>query len=224
MSVLDRIRNCELYVNVFKIVKHDLPCHMVNETAELLTLAERGERMRWIPCSERFPEVGQNVLANRIFTHGITGYQILRFGKLQNTPHWFYQDSYLSLNAVTHWMPLPESPAENDSPDETAESTKPDKPNMKEVAYNFFDLSWVRRTEILNKLNLLDEEDKGKNHVYILEKIMAKVKQRNCMDALWQEIKLAKGNNEPSENDRTGELPKVNVASKWLASRFEAVK
>lgn len=75
-------------------------------------------------------------------------------------------------------MPLPEPP-------------KNDKPSIKTIVYGFMDLSFVKRESILRKLSLLDQEDRGIDHVKILEKIMSKVKERNYMDVFWREIELA---------------------------------
>jgi phage shock protein A len=68
------------------------------------------ERDRWIPVSEKLPEVGQEV---EIFTTSMRRFIVIRDGNyfefcLQGTRYAFHwQDD------VTHWRPLPAPPAEH---------------------------------------------------------------------------------------------------------------
>lgn len=64
---------------------------------------------RWIPVSERLPEVGQRILvyceSKTIKMHVTTcTYMAGRFGSKQFSRH---------VRNVTHWMPLPEPPKED---------------------------------------------------------------------------------------------------------------
>ena len=72
-------------------------------------LREQGER-RWIPVTERMPEIGQKCLiANREIV--VRGW--LRPDGVWKT--WVSSDelwSKFSLHTPTHWMPLPEPPKE----------------------------------------------------------------------------------------------------------------
>lgn len=62
--------------------------------------------MNWIKCSDRLPESIETVLiviSGRVFC----GYLSM------NEEHGFYipsGDIYMDLNAVSHWMPLPQPP------------------------------------------------------------------------------------------------------------------
>ncbi len=75
---------------------------------ELLKLAELGERMEWVPCSERLPEDNQEVdvyltIGKRFFD--------LKYVKNHNG---FLDGGYeFDMDEVTHWRP-----AENDRPEE----------------------------------------------------------------------------------------------------------
>lgn len=67
---------------------------------------------KWIPVTERLPEHGKSVLCYKRL-----GYmQILQFN--ERTDRWYGWDCSFPLRAVTHWMPLPNSPEGGDS-DET---------------------------------------------------------------------------------------------------------
>lgn len=60
-----------------------------------------------------------------------------------------------------------------------------DNLDTKTLVYRFMNLSYLTRTTILSKLNLLDEEDEGVNHVDILQKILQKAKTRNLLEEMW---------------------------------------
>lgn len=65
--------------------------------------------LRWIPVAERLPEKGEIVLAcgKRHATSGM--FQ----GALRNNPKlWHWKGN--TLKEVTHWMPLPEPPKEDE--------------------------------------------------------------------------------------------------------------
>ena len=79
---------------------------------------------KWIPVSERLPESDGNYLvAKKIFNNSIMQ-DVLRFAKdgrkvdkydfhrgWKNV--WYYYDSewgHITVDSVTHWMPLPEPP------------------------------------------------------------------------------------------------------------------
>lgn len=108
MNVLDRIKNgksvvCDYYEQETRMI----PGVIKNEqaTAELLALAERGARYRWVPVSERLPKENQMVdamadgerEANLIFYKGKFTYG---------------DDFYVNVDNVTHWMPIPDKPEE----------------------------------------------------------------------------------------------------------------
>ena len=72
----------------------------------------RGER-RWIPVSEVLPETRTNVLAyDGNFPHSVTSFRVVSLSI--DGSQWFDQhtDEEHPVNAFTHWMPLPEPPAE----------------------------------------------------------------------------------------------------------------
>jgi predicted phosphodiesterase len=63
-----------------------------------------------------------------------------------------------------------------------------EKLDTKKLVYRFMNLSYLTRTTILTKFNLLDEEDEGVNHVDIIQKVLQKAKMHNCLNELWNEI------------------------------------
>lgn len=62
----------------------------------------RQDAMKWIPVTERLPEMWQNVLAVR--TDGK-----FRFDFIGSLGVW-YEDVNFVGYPVTHWMPLPDAP------------------------------------------------------------------------------------------------------------------
>lgn len=64
---------------------------------------------KWIPCNERLPEDKQEVLC---FVMG-EFCQVGTFCKYDNGSVWVLDNGYrIKEGLVTHWMPLPEPPAE----------------------------------------------------------------------------------------------------------------
>lgn len=55
------------------------------------------ERQRWLPCSERLPEAGEEVLV---------------FSRSRGIAVDYYDRCLFGYADVTHWMPLPEPPEE----------------------------------------------------------------------------------------------------------------
>ena len=69
------------------------------------------ERTRWIPCSERLPEMDDNYICAYRFHDGNKNYaSTLFFYATDQNPH-FQCEGYRGLK-VSHWMPLPEPPEE----------------------------------------------------------------------------------------------------------------
>lgn len=66
---------------------------------------------RWIPCSERMPEAGMSVLIYAC-KHSVTAYydNCKNLFRLTENDNLYYIAEY-----VTHWMPLPEPPKEDDN-------------------------------------------------------------------------------------------------------------
>ena len=67
---------------------------------------------RWIPVSERLPETRTNVLAyDGNFPHSVSSFRVVSLSI--DGSQWFDQhtDEEHPVNAFTHWMPLPEPPA-----------------------------------------------------------------------------------------------------------------
>lgn len=60
---------------------------------------------KWISVKERLPEVGEDVLA-------YLGEGIFEICWTLKDGCWETRDSYLDMDAVTHWQPLPEPPKE----------------------------------------------------------------------------------------------------------------
>lgn len=74
------------------------------------------ERTRWIPVSERLPKINGAYQVFRPTFHNPMCFSICYFDG-QNTWHDSYGVDFtrvLSSGDVTHWMPLPEAPKEED--------------------------------------------------------------------------------------------------------------
>lgn len=108
MSVLDRIKDRSLFIDPRN---GNLVGGMSEEeSAELLNLATIGERMRWIPVSEKLPEDGQKV---DTFTQSTMqqGREIDCIYLAKEGFTWG-DDYYTIVENVTHWMPTLEPPKE----------------------------------------------------------------------------------------------------------------
>ena len=76
--------------------------------------------MKWIPCSERLPELDVSVLV--YFAHDFSSYMevaaltefgaYLRYQGEAAKLMWWSGEIPSDLDSVTHWMPLPEPPEE----------------------------------------------------------------------------------------------------------------
>jgi len=179
MSVIDKIERGELVLAVGTWEGSEMRTSAL-KSSELLRLAKLGATRKWIDGTPPAfgPDERQWVVIEYLTFCLKT--------KAYLTVYWngaSYSDKKVQF--ARKWMPLPDVPAE---------SLTSNKPSKKEVAYGFITLSWLKRIQILNKLNLLDEEEKDCRHIDILGEIMAKVEERNCMDAFWQEIQLAQHN------------------------------
>ena len=62
----------------------------------------KADALKWIPVTERLPEMYKNVLVIR--TDGK-----IRFDAIGSLGVW-YEEIWHTGNPVTHWMPLPEPP------------------------------------------------------------------------------------------------------------------
>ena len=93
-----------------------LGCRIVREAAELIEkltdrcaryaeeIAVTQERTRWVPVTERLPEVGRKVLISWTANGEICFDTAFRLIDGWSATHW-------ELSAdVTHWIPLPEGP------------------------------------------------------------------------------------------------------------------
>ena len=65
---------------------------------------------------------------------------------------------------------------------------KQPKINIKTFIYRFLKLPFIKRSFILTKFNLIDEEDGSKNHMDILDKIIQKAKEKGCLKTVYEEI------------------------------------
>ena len=81
--------------------------------AELEAALREQEKRRWIPVAERFPDRNGEYICR----HGYNGNTDIKFtGVLEyyatdEKPHWQHESIGL---IVTHWMPLPEPPKEDE--------------------------------------------------------------------------------------------------------------
>ena len=72
------------------------------ETADRL-FKELVEERKWIPCKERMPEVGKEVLVTLIDSNGIRCVDVDSFDRFEKHCEWWHYDE-----RVIAWMPLPE--------------------------------------------------------------------------------------------------------------------
>ena len=81
--------------------------------ADAFTLCKLEPPRRWIPCSERMPEMDDNYICVYHFDSSNKNYvSTLFFYATDPNPH-FQCDGYQGLKVtVTHWMPPPEPPKE----------------------------------------------------------------------------------------------------------------
>lgn len=61
--------------------------------------------------------------------------------------------------------------------------------DTKTIVYQFVELPFIIQTSILSKYHLLDEDDRGKKYVNIIDKIIDKARQLGCLNGMWKEIK-----------------------------------
>ena len=78
------------------------------------------ERMRWIPCSERLPDLPDGERAYRTVIVCVRGHTFpLDYerekvrGKTVERWKWTWNRIYEKPDSITHWMPLPEPPESN---------------------------------------------------------------------------------------------------------------
>ena len=81
---------------------------MLNLTAR--RLKELEEKQRWIPVEERLPDAHESCIVYRKGTFG--HYSMLRYSP--ELGFHFYDSEWgdVTVDDVTHWMPLPEPPEE----------------------------------------------------------------------------------------------------------------
>lgn len=107
MNVLDRLKSGEWVLCHIEHHGSDMyECYRSHETIEaekeLIILAERGARYRWVPVSERLPDEGKQVIICTTAADVCTGFA--RWGGSFATE----EGCELYLADVTHWMPIPE--------------------------------------------------------------------------------------------------------------------
>ena len=73
---------------------------------------------RWIPCSERLPEKSGQYLVCAIYV-GVSLASFDRdkreWGYWQDDPCGWNGEKWIEIDEVTHWMPLPEPPKEDEN-------------------------------------------------------------------------------------------------------------
>lgn len=73
---------------------------------------------------------------------------------------------------------------------ENKQSDKEEEIILRDLVYKFFDLTYIRQTEILIELDLLDDEDKNKRYSIIISKILDKAQKTNKMKELWSKVNI----------------------------------
>ena len=104
---------------------HDDIVRRDEATAVLAEIINAPAVNRWIPCSERLPEIDKDVLVYAVRKDGlgdavttITQYiNHIWFGhRIDTEPYWKDQWQYFHSDyEITHWMPLPEPPKEDET-------------------------------------------------------------------------------------------------------------
>ena len=90
-------------IDVELLLKHIAKSDLLGR--EKMFLMELVQQSRWIPCSERLPEIGARALICAVDGCRTTA-RYCADGEWHLTTGGFLHDS----NVVTHWMPLPEPP------------------------------------------------------------------------------------------------------------------
>lgn len=92
---------------------------IANFCRDLGLVREAMERMRWIPCSERLPDLPDGGWAYRTVIVCVRGHTFpLDYerekvrGKTVERWKWTWNRIYEKPDSITHWMPLPEPPEE----------------------------------------------------------------------------------------------------------------
>lgn len=87
---------------------------MLNMTAK--RLKELDEKQRWIPVTERLPKAFEHVLIN---APGDKPFNTVHEAHLRKDRLWDTGLYRYDMEDITHWMPLPEPPKEEDHEPET---------------------------------------------------------------------------------------------------------
>ena len=80
----------------------------------------RWERTRWIPCSERLPELQDTrwvrtvIVCARGHVMPMIYERDIVQGKAVGVWKWMWRGIFKEPEAITHWMPIPEPPKEGD--------------------------------------------------------------------------------------------------------------
>lgn len=92
---------------------------IANFCRDLGIVREALERTRWIPCSERMPDLRDGEWACRTVIVCVRGHAFpLNYerekvrGKTVERWKWTWNRIYEKPDSITHWMPLPEPPEE----------------------------------------------------------------------------------------------------------------
>jgi hypothetical protein len=70
------------------------------------------DRYKWIPVSERLPEIGADFLVYDAFYEPREDFQCIRFGRMTKSWGISSQGANYAAPTITHWMPLPSPPVE----------------------------------------------------------------------------------------------------------------
>lgn len=109
MTLDEMIKNCEEVADYDCYVEAELEyAETHRQLAEWLTeLKQLREQTRWIPCSERLPEIGRNVLISCKAEYG----EWTSEGQLEADGMWtqYRWSAIIPRPKVIAWQPLPES-------------------------------------------------------------------------------------------------------------------
>lgn len=65
----------------------------------------------------------------------------------------------------------------------------PEKPlTDKDLMYDFFNLPFIKRCQILKKYDLIEEDRMACKHTEIIDEVIEKIKEKNLNELFWKEI------------------------------------
>jgi hypothetical protein len=92
-----------------------IECPEKEDYDHIVEMVERGEKMRWIPISDRMPEIDQKVLIYTKTEIITCGWYTEAHGPAYNKG-FETENGFMWLATASYWMPLPEPPGVDHDP------------------------------------------------------------------------------------------------------------